>query len=128
MNILNQKFDSDEEDEEYVPKGKDAEVPFTAAAQNDTIRELKKQKQEKEVDDIWAEMLKESNSRPSKRAKIDEDKEQPIKPELAAKSKPEEKKEDPLADATAKALQAIQAMKEQKSKQIVKEKVTFAGG
>ena len=50
MDILNQRFDSDEEDEDYVPKVKELEE-FKNVEQNDTLVELRKQKQEKEVDD-----------------------------------------------------------------------------
>ena len=50
MNILNQNFDSEEDDEDYVPKGKDIEE-FVKVEQNDALVELRKQKQEKEVDD-----------------------------------------------------------------------------
>lgn len=109
MNILNQRFDSDEDDEDYVPKAKELQE-FTKVEQNDALVELKKQKQEKEVDDIWAQMQMENEIKPVKRVKTDETGEQPVEKKQPDVPKEKSRKEA-LAEAAAKALEALQAMK-----------------
>ena len=137
MNILNQKFDSDEEDEDYVPKEEKRAQEFEV--KDDTLKELRRKRAEKEVDDIWAQMLaEESTSRTHKRQKVDEQEE--TKPAVVAKTseapvdtpKPQAEKPKPkdesLEDAAAQALAAIKAMKSRAKEGTVKEKVAFAGG
>lgn len=82
MNILASKFDSDDEDEDYVPKegiikliglmiidkknlkNKKEEVVDSDECL-DGIGNLKKQKKEKMIDDIWAMMQEEETVRPA---------------------------------------------------------------
>ena len=135
MNILNQKFDSDEDDEDYVPKEDKNAKEIEQIKENDALKELRHQKQAKEVDDIWAEMLAEENS--NKRKKVSETQEKVItktaKPEEKKKEeekprKTRKKEDDSLEDAAAQALAAIKAMKSKSNKNTIKEKVKFAGG
>ncbi|CAI2378150.1 unnamed protein product [Moneuplotes crassus] len=157
MDILNQKFDSDEEDEDYIPaeeKAKNSQkrsknslhrntTNSSTQEAADTMQALRDKKQSKEVDDIW-EMMKAEEQTQQKRedgiggVKEDEDKRRIKRAKEVEEEKVEREKEkrkvkkidesSSIDDAAAQALLAIRAMKSKNNGNTVKEKVTFAGG
>ena len=88
------------------------------------------------LDDIWEQMKAESNQRSVKRQKTDENTEVAKNSEKASKSRKLQSSDlndnktskDSMEDATAKALEAIRAMKSSSKQGMVKEKVRYAGG
>ena len=69
----------------------------------------------------------ENEIKPAKRVKTDETAEQPVKTKETEAPKEKSRKEA-LADAAAKAMEALKAMKSKQNDNTVKEKVKFAGG
>lgn len=57
--LLHSKFDSDEEDEDYIPE-EDKNIKKQQDSQSDSeltgVAGLKAQKRKREIDDLWAQM------------------------------------------------------------------------
>ena len=60
MDLLNQKLDSEEEDEDYIPEEDKHPHKWKESSENEGVnilKDIKSRKQDEEVDAIWEEMM-----------------------------------------------------------------------